>query len=116
MNFGENKGNVKDKEVTIQKKNALELLYQRLGHRFTRSLLSGYTDNVWEDIEIIIYPDPSCTSCQISSMNKNARSRNPLKPKAPSKWGFMDIIPSTSPNFLTSYTTISNYVLIVYAY
>ena len=38
-------------------------------------------------------------------MNKKAGSKNPLKPKAPSKWVFMDIIPATSPKCLTSETT-----------
>ena len=49
-------------------------------------------------------------------MNKKARYKIPLKPKAPFKWGFMDIIPSTAPKILTSYTTFSNYLLIVDAY
>ena len=53
---------------------------------------------------------------QISSMNKKARSNIPLKPKAPFKWVFMDIIPSTAPKILTSDTTFSNYLLIVDAY
>ena len=52
------------------KKIALELLHQRLGHRSTRSLIAGDTANVWEDVELRIYPDPFCTSCQISSMKK----------------------------------------------
>ena len=67
------------------KKIALELLHQRLGHRSTRSLLAGDTANIWEDVELIIDPDPFCTSCKISSMNKKDRSKIPLKPKAPSK-------------------------------
>ena len=49
-------------------------------------------------------------------MNKKARSQNPLKPKAPLKWVFMDIIPETAPKRLTSDTTFSNYFLIVDAY
>ena len=49
-------------------------------------------------------------------MNKKARSKNPLKPKAPFRWVFMGIIPSTSPKSLTSDTTFSNYLLIVDAY
>ena len=49
-------------------------------------------------------------------MNKNTRSKIPLKPKAPFKWVFMDIIPSTAPKRLTSDTTFSNYILIVDAY
>ena len=69
-----------------RKKIALELLHQRLGHRSTISVLAGTTANVWEDVELRIYPDPFCTSCQISSMNKKARSKIPLKPKAPFKW------------------------------
>ena len=79
-------------------------------------MLAGDTENVWEDVELRIDPDPFCTSCQISSMNKKARSEIPLKTKAPFKWVFMDIIPSTAPKSLTSDTTFSNYLLIVDAY
>ena len=49
-------------------------------------------------------------------MKKKARSKNALKPKAPLKWFLMDIIPSTLPKRLTSDTTFSNYILILYAY
>ena len=69
-----------------RKKIAFEFLHQRLGHRSTRSFLAGDTDNFWEDEELRIYPDPFCTSCQIYSMNKKARSKIPLNPKAPFKW------------------------------
>ena len=43
-------------------------------------------------------------------------SKIPLNPKAPFKWVFMDIVPSTAPKSLTSDTTFSNYLLIVDAY
>ena len=69
------KKNPKRKEI------ALELMHQRLGHRSTRSLIAGDTVNVWEDAELKIDPDPFFTSCKISSMNKKARSKLPLKPK-----------------------------------
>ena len=49
-------------------------------------------------------------------MNKKARSNNPLNPKAPFWWVFMDIIPSTEPKLLRSDTTFSNYILIFNAY
>ena len=49
-------------------------------------------------------------------MNKKARSKIPLKPKAPFKWVLMDTISSTAPKSLTSDTTFSNYLLIVDAY
>ena len=49
-------------------------------------------------------------------MNKKATSKIPLKPKAPFKWVFMDIIPSTTPKSLTSDTTFSNYLFIVDSY
>ena len=88
-------------------------MHQRLGHRSTSSLLSGANANVWVDVELRIDPDPFFTSCQISSMNKKARSKIPLKPKAPFKWVFMDIIPSTAPKSLTSDTTFSNYLFII---
>ena len=95
----------KKNKFPARKKIDLELLHQRLGHRSTRSLLAGDAANVWEDVELRIYPDPFCTSSQISSMNKKARSKIPLKPKEPFKWVFMDIIPSTAPKSLTNDTT-----------
>ena len=49
-------------------------------------------------------------------MNKKAGSKITLNPKAPFKWVFMDIVPSTAPKSLTSDTTFSNYLLIVDAY
>ena len=91
-------------------------MHQRLGHRSTGSLITGDTANVWEDVELRIEPDPFCTSCKISSMNKKARSNIPLKPKAIFKWVFMDIIPSTAPKSLTNDTNFKNYLLIVDAY
>ena len=111
-------GKIQDvsKKNPARKKIALELLHQRLGHRSTRSLLAVDTTNVWEDVELRIDPGPFCTSCQIYSMNKKARSKIPLKPKAPFKWVFMDIIPSTAPKILISDTTFSNYLLIFDAY
>ena len=62
----------KKNKFPARKKITLELLHQILGHRSTRSLLAGYTDNVWENVELRIdpdpvelriYPDPFCTSC-----------------------------------------------------
>ena len=40
-----------------RKKIALELLHHRLGHRSTTSLLAGYTENVWEYVELRINTD-----------------------------------------------------------
>ena len=74
--------------------------------------MAGYTVNFWQNIELRIDPDPFCTSCQISSMKKKARSKHPLNTKAPFKWVFMDIIPETAPKSLTSATTFSNFLLI----
>ena len=114
--LGQIKEMSKTNKLPARKKISLELLHQRLGHRSTRLLLTGDTANVQEDIEIRIDPDPFCTSCQISSMDESARSKTPLKPKAPFKWVFMDIIPSTAPKRLTSDTTFSTFLLIVDAY
>ena len=55
-------------------------------------------------------------NCQISSTNKKAGQKSPLKPKAPFKWVFMDIITETSPKSLTSETNFSDYLLIFDAY
>ena len=99
----------KSKKIAHRKKVALELLHHRLRQRYTRSLMAGDAENVWKDVELRIYPDLFCTSCQISSVNKKARSKIPLKLKAPFKRFFMNIIPATSPIFLTSKTTLSNY-------
>ena len=43
-------------------------------------------------------------------------SKIPLNPKAPFKWIFMDIVPSTAPKSLTSDTTFSNDLIIFDAY
>ena len=51
----------KTKKLPSRKKIALELLHQRLGHRYTRSFLAGGTPNFWEDIELRIDPDYFCT-------------------------------------------------------
>ena len=59
--WGEIKEMSKTKKLPAGKKISLELLHQRLGHRSNRSLLAGDTANVWEDIELRIYPDPFCT-------------------------------------------------------
>ena len=83
---GKIKNMSKKNKFPARKKIALELLHQRLGHRSTRSLLAGYNANVWEDVELRIDSYPFYTSCQIPSMNKKARSKIPLKPKAPFKW------------------------------
>ena len=106
----------KKNKLPARKKISLELLHQRIGHRCTRSLLDGGTSNFWEYVELRIDPDPFYTSCQISSMNKKARSKIPLKPNAPFKWVFLDMVSSTAPKSLTSDTTFSNYILIVDAY
>ena len=60
----------KSKKVVPKKKVALGLSHHRLGHIYTRSLMDGYTANIWQDIELRIDPYSFCTSCQISSMKK----------------------------------------------
>ena len=73
-------------KLPSRKKIALELIHQRLGHRSTRSLLAGDTANVWGYVELRKDPDPIFSSWQVSSINKKARSKIPLKPNAPFKF------------------------------
>ena len=68
--LGKMKDMSKKNKFPARKKTALELLHQRLGQKSTKSLLAGDTANDWEDVELRIDPDPFCTSCQISSINK----------------------------------------------
>ena len=70
------KENTKSKKIAPRNKDALELLYHRLGHRSTRSLMAVYTANIWQYIKPRIDPNPFCTSCQITSMNKKDGSKN----------------------------------------
>ena len=70
------------KKLAPKKKVTVEFLHHRLGHKSTRSLIAGDTFNSWQDIEIRIDTYPFCTSCQISSKNKKAISKTPLKPEA----------------------------------
>ena len=78
--------------------------------------MDGDNVNVWKDIDLRKDWEPFPTSYKISSMNKKARSKNPLKPKEPIKWVFTDIITATAPKRLTSEATFFNYILIVDAY
>ena len=45
-------------------------------------------------------------------MKKKTRYKNPLKPKSPSNWVFIDRIPRTAPKCLTNDTIFSNHLLI----
>ena len=56
--WGEIKKISETKKLPSRNKIALELLHQRLGHRSTKSLLAGDTDNVLKDKELRIDPDP----------------------------------------------------------
>ena len=94
----------------------MELLHQILGHRYTRSLLAGDTTNVWQYIELRIYPDPFCTLFQISTINKKSISKTPLNPRTPFKWAFIDTIPAKYYKSLTKENNLDNYLLIVDAY
>ena len=64
-------GKIKDiskkNKFPARKKIALELLHQILGHRSTRSLLSGDTANVWDDVQLRIDPDPFFVHCRYLS-------------------------------------------------
>ena len=63
------KGNPKPEKKKPRNKFSLEWLHQRLGQRFTRSILDGDTENIFRDIEIRVDPDPFCTACKISTIN-----------------------------------------------
>ena len=80
-------------------------------NRYTKSLLDVDTANIWQYIELGVYPDPFCISCQISTINKNLRSNTPLKFKTPIKWVFVDIVPAISSKSLTKDTDSSSYCL-----
>ena len=49
----------KSTEKISKKTVSLEILYQRLGHISTESVQARDTTNVWQDIDIRIYPDHS---------------------------------------------------------
>ena len=76
----------KSKKLSSRKNVSLELMHHKLGHRSYRSIMAEDTENLSKDIELRIDPDPFCTSCQISSMNKKDKSKNQLEQKLPFKW------------------------------
>ena len=52
------KENSKSQNQIPKEKVSLELFHQRLGHIFRRSKMAGDTENVWQDIDLRVYPDP----------------------------------------------------------
>ena len=103
----------KSQKQIPKRKVSFELLNQRLGYISTRSLLDGYTEKFWKDIDIRVYLDPFRTSCQISTIHQKYRLKTPMKPKTPFKWLFMEIIPAIHSKSLTKDSTFDNYLLIV---
>ena len=99
-----------------KKKVSLELLNQMLGQISTRSLLAGDNTNICQYIELRIDPDPFCTSCETSTINKKAISNTTMKAKTPVKWVFIETITATSSKSLTKDTTFYNHLLIVDAH
>ena len=82
----------------------------------TSSILDVDTVNVCQDIELMVDLDHFCTSCQISTINKNLGSKTPLNPKTPFKWVSMYIITYLFSDSLIKYTAFYNYLLVVDAY
>ena len=102
--LAETKEKSKSQKQIPKKKFSLELLYHRLGKISTRSLMARDTVNVWQYIELRVYPDTLFTSCQISTINRKSISKTSLKSKTPFKWVLMEIIPATySTNFNKRY-------------
>ena len=60
----------KKNKLPARHRVALELLHQILGHRSTRLFLAGYIVNVWEYVELRIYPDPFCSLKKFDMMCK----------------------------------------------
>ena len=58
MHFGGKKQVSKSKKIAPRTKIDLNLLYHRLGHRFTISLMAGDNENVWKDFELSIDSEP----------------------------------------------------------
>ena len=110
------KKNSKSQNQIYKRKVPLELLYHILGHRSTRLILARDNANFWQEIDLRVDPDPLFPSSQISTINKNARSKTPLKANTPFKRLLVDIISATSSKTLTKYTTFYNNLLIVDAY
>ena len=106
-------GESKSQKKVPKNKISLGLLHQRMLNKSTRSLLSRDNANVWQEIEVGVDPETFCTSYQIPTINKNSRSKTPLKSNTPFKWLFMDIIPAISSKSLTKDTTFSKFLLII---
>ena len=106
----------KSKKLAPRKKVSLELFQYGLGHRSTRPLMAGDTVNFWRDVELRIDKDPFLHIMSNFFNEQKGRVLESTKANGPFKCGFMDIIPATAPESLTSETTFSNYLLIVDAY
>ena len=73
--------------------------------------MAGNTVIFFKYIELRIYPDPFCTSCQIYSTNKRLVPKTHLNQRHLLN-DFIEIIPEMYSKRLTSETKFSGYLLV----
>ena len=79
--FGTNEGKFIITKANSLKESFLGVIPSEIKHRSTRLLLVGYASNVCQEIELRLDPDPYCSSCQTSTINKMLYQRHLWNPR-----------------------------------
>ena len=111
--------NVNRKHNIKKTKIPLKIIYNRLGLRSVKMLLSANQDNVWNDTEIILENDFVSTSDHvIATIEKRARNKikEPDATLQPGQTICLDLIKSPSKISLTTETSFPFYLLAVDAF
>ena len=109
-----------EKSRKCQRQRNYQLVRKQLQNYCIKDQVTDPPDHCWMGIMLIfgkILRSRHFLHIMSNCFNEQkTRSKIPLKPKAPLKLVFMEIIPSTAPKRLTCDTKFPNYLLIVDAY
>ena len=100
-----NNGKVKEKQITSKKENCFRIATSEIRAQIYQIIVSWRYCQCVGRCRDYNRSRPFLHLISDFFNEKKAKYKIPLKPKAPFKWVFMDIIPATAPKILTSDTT-----------
>ena len=108
---------VKSKPVFSKKRISSELLHDRLGHRFVKTIMAASEHGVWADVVAELTRDADCVDCKIATIRASDRCKHVHT--ASDRFGemvFLDIQQAKAGGGLTPDSSLPYYLFVVDAY